>query len=87
MFISLLHVCVSVQCEDPLLSITDDSVIAMGHINLALTGTVVTFSCPPGLMLNGPDSVMCTHNGQWEPALSEVNCSEGTDTSSKKELI
>ena len=85
MFISLL--CVSVRCENPLLSITDDSVIAMGYLNLALNGTVVTFSCPPGLTLNGPDSVMCTHTGQWEPALSEVNCSENTNTSSKKELI
>ena len=79
--------CTAGRCEDPLLLISDDSVIAMGHINLAVTGTVVTFSCPPGMMLNGPDSVMCTHTGQWEPTLSEVNCSEGTETSSKKELI
>ena len=86
MFISLL--CVSVQCEDPLLLIADDSVIAaMGYHNLAVNGTVVTFSCPSGLMLNGPDSVMCTHTGQWEPALSEVNCSENTNTYGKKELI
>ena len=85
MFTSLL--CVSVRCEDPLLSIADDSVIAMGYLNLAVNGTVVTFSCPPGLTLNGPDSVMCTHTGQWEPGLSEVNCSENTDASSKKELI
>ena len=87
MFISLL--CVSVRCEDPLLSISDDSVIAVrvGYHSLALNGTVVTFSCPPGLMLNGPESVMCTHTGQWEPVLSEVNCSKDTNTSSKKELI
>ena len=85
MLISLLSV--SVRCEDPLLSISDDSVIVMGYHNLSVTGTVVTFSCPPGLMLNGPESVLYTHTGQWEPALSELNCSEGTETSSKKELI
>ena len=73
--------CIAGRCEDPLLSITDDSVIAMGHLNLSVNGTVVTFSCPPGLMFNGPESVMCTHTGQWEPAMSEVNCSEGTETS------
>lgn len=79
--------CTADRCEDPLLSIPDDSVIAMGHLNLAVNGTVVTFSCPPGLMLNGPGSVMCTHTGQWEPALSEVNCSKDTDTSSKKDYV
>ena len=61
--------------------------MAMGYLNLAVNGTVVIFSCPPGLTLNGPKSVMCTHTGQWEPALSEVNCSKDTNTSSKKELI
>ena len=80
--------CIAGRCEDPLLSITDDSVISMGyHRNLSVNGTVVTFSCPPGLMLNGPDSVMCIHTGQWEPAPIEVNCSKDIDTSSKKELI
>ena len=83
-----LFLCISVRCEDPLLSIPDDSVIAMGYHSLAVNGTVVTISCPSGLILNGPESVMCTHTGQWEPALSEVNCSKSTDTgtSSKKEL-
>ena len=80
--------CIAGRCEDPLLSISDDSVIAMGYLNnLAVNGAMVTFSCPPGLILNGPDSVMCTHTGQWEPALSEINCSKDTDTSSKKELL
>jgi hypothetical protein len=59
----------------------------MGYHNLAVNGTVA-FSCPPGLMLNGPGSVMCSNTAQWEPALSEVevNCSEDTNsyTSSKK---
>ena len=67
--------CIAGRCEDPLLSISDDSVIAMGYLNnLSVNGAMVTFSCPPGLTLNGPESVMCTHTGQWEPALSEVNC-------------
>jgi hypothetical protein len=75
------------RCEDPLLLISDDSVMAMGYLNLAVNGTVVTFSCPPGLTLNGPASVMCTDTGQWEPPPSAVNCSEDTNTytSSKKQ--
>ena len=78
------------RCEDPLMSISDDSVIAMGYRELMVNGTLVTFSCPSGLMLNGTESVLCTHTGQWEPALSTaaVNCYEDTDlyTSSKRVL-
>ena len=74
-------------CEDPRLSLVGNSVMALGYHNLSVNGTVVTFSCPPGLMLNGPNSVMCTHTGQWEPPPSEINCrSEDEDvvtTSSK----
>ena len=63
------------RCDDPLLPITDDSVMAVDYRNVALNGTVVTLTCPPGRMLNGPKSVMCTQTGQWEPNPSTVNCS------------
>ena len=72
------------QCEDPLLSISDDSVIATGYRNLTVNGTMVAFSCPPGLTLNGPNSVMCAHTGQWEPSLNAVYCSEDVTTTSEK---
>ena len=85
MYIDVLFLLATGRCEDPLLLVTDDSVIAVGYCNLTINGTVVTFSCPPGLMLNGPKSVMCTHTGQWEPSPSAVNCSNDTDSSSKNE--
>ena len=30
-------------------------------------GSTITFSCPPGLVLNGSNSATCTGNGEWEP--------------------
>ena len=81
--ICILFVCATGRCEDPQLSITDDSVMAVGYRNLSVNGTVVTFSCPRGQTLTGPNSVMCTHSGQWEPPPSAVNCSEDTNNSSK----
>ena len=32
-------------------------------------GTNITFSCPPGKVLIGPNSATCTENGEWEPDL------------------
>ena len=37
-----------------------------GHNGLSLEGSTVTFSCSPGLVLTGSNSVICTGNGEWE---------------------
>ena len=40
----------------------------------ALEGTNVTFSCPPGLILTGPNTSTCMRNGEWEPTPQDVKC-------------
>jgi hypothetical protein len=37
-----------------------------GYDGLPIEGSVITFSCPPGLVLTGPNSAICTGNGRWE---------------------
>ena len=37
-------------------------------------GSIATFSCPPGLVLIGPNSSTCMGNGEWEPDPREVKC-------------
>ena len=37
-------------------------------------GATFNFSCPPGLVLIGPNSTTCMGNGEWEPDPSEVTC-------------
>ena len=39
-----------------------------------LKGTNITFTCPPGLVLSGPNTSMCMENGKWEPGTKEVKC-------------
>ena len=46
---------------------TNDSIMVIDYIHPALEGTTVTLSCPPGLVLFGPNSTTCMDNGQWEP--------------------
>ena len=60
-------------CENPEAQISD-SVIVSGYTDSAVEGTTVTFHCPPGLVLDGINSSMCMENGEWEPALFEINC-------------
>ena len=34
---------------------------------IPVEGTTISFSCPPGLVLIGPNSATCTEDGEWEP--------------------
>ena len=37
-------------------------------------GATLNFTCPPGLVLIGPNSTTCTGNGEWEPDPSGLTC-------------
>ena len=45
----------------------DDNVIP-------LEGTNITFSCPPGSVLSGPNLATCAENGRWELYLNGLTC-------------
>ena len=63
----------SAICEDPA-SQVDVSTMIIGYRNPAVEGTNVTFSCPRGLVLTGPNTSTCMRNGEWEPNPGEVKC-------------
>ena len=64
----------TVTCRAPLV----ESVLIIGHgysiPNVALEGDSVSFTCSSGLILTGPNSSICTGNGEWEPDPREVAC-------------
>ena len=66
------------NCEDPelYLSTVNDSLPNIE--DYYGENIVITFSCPPGFMLVGPNSATCTRNGEWEPNLTGVMCSNST---------
>ena len=77
----------TVNCGYPeLLSAVNNSQTPdiLGYDNLKpVKGSTVTFSCPPGLELNGSNSATCTGNGEWEPDPSWLTCYE-SDSQGKK---
>lgn len=40
-------------------------------------GTTINFICPPSMSLNGPNSITCMDNGEWEPDPSSIHCKKG----------
>ena len=52
----------------------DKSIKIHGYVNPAIEGTSVMFSCPPGLVLTGPNISMCMRNGEWELDPQELKC-------------
>ena len=53
---------------------------------ISIEGSTVRFSCPPGWELIGPDSAICTENGEWEPDPRQLMCNESKFTSEGKFL-
>ena len=41
-------------------------------------GQFITYMCPPGFVLTGPNASVCTGNGEWEPDPGQVDCIDGT---------
>ena len=39
-----------------------------------LEGQFITYTCPPGFNLTGPNASVCTGNGEWEPNPGKVDC-------------
>ena len=37
-------------------------------------GQFITYVCPPGFILTGPNASECTGNGRWEPDPGQVDC-------------
>ena len=61
------------KCRHPTEQV-DDAVRVIGFTEPAVRGTNVTLTCPPGLVLTGPDNLTCMGNGEWEPDPKDVEC-------------
>ena len=41
---------------------------------IAIEGSTIMFSCPPGLVLTGPNYATCMENREWEPDPRRLVC-------------
>ena len=68
----LLH---TVTCDLPS-QLLERSVIvdAESQVIPHMEGQFITYTCPPGFVLSGPNASICTRNGEWEPDPGQVDC-------------
>ena len=65
----------TVQCESLVQGANiDASVSVVNYTDPPLEGAIANLSCPPELILTGPDSAKCLGNGEWEPDPREAKC-------------
>ena len=62
------------KCDSPVELIHSDVIIVVGYEDPALKGENITFTCPTGAIISGPNSSMCMESGEWEPDLRELDC-------------
>ena len=67
----------SAKCSYPNTNNASWTITVMGYSEPALVGTNISLTCPSGMVLNGPNTAMCTEGGQWEPNIRNVFC-QGT---------
>ena len=65
------------RCSDPL-TLIDVNVLIEAYEDPALEGENITFSCPIGLVMIGPNSATCMKSGEWKPDPSVVICTGGS---------
>ena len=62
----------SAKCVYPVL--TDSQVNVLDFIESVVEDSTVAFACPAGLELSGPNTSICTGNGEWEPDPGNLRC-------------
>ena len=62
---NVMFITIAAKCGYPL--VADNSPRITGYHDPALEGATLTFSCPPGKILTGPNMTICMKNGEWEP--------------------
>ena len=52
----------------------ETGVIAEGYEDPPPEGQNVSFSCPPEMVLTGPNTTTCMEDGEWEPDPNSLTC-------------
>ena len=70
--VPLLH---AVTCDLPLQLLEQLVIVDAGSQVIPYReGQFITYTCPPGFILNDLNASVCTGNGEWKPDPGQVDC-------------
>ena len=71
-----MHVHITVACDYPPMQLLNHPVVTVSgsQDSPPIEGQFITYTCPPGFILTGPNASLCTGNREWEPDPGEVDC-------------
>jgi hypothetical protein len=71
------HTYYAVTCDLPTQLLNDLQVVTVANGSQDkphIEGQFITYTCPPGFVLTGPNTSVCSGNGEWEPDPGHVTC-------------
>ena len=74
--IIISHIKIAVTCNYPPTQLLHRpvTVVSGSQDSPPIEGQFITYTCPTGFTLTGPNSSVCTGNREWEPDPEEVDC-------------
>ena len=71
----MIYTHIAVTCDYPLTRLLRGSVTVVTESDSPpIEGQFITYTCPPGFILTGPNMSVCMGNREWEPDPGEVEC-------------
>ena len=72
------HALITVTCGYPPAQLLQHPIVVVNASQLdshpLIEGQFITYTCPPGFTLTGPNISVCTGNREWEPDPGNVDC-------------
>ena len=67
----LIH---AVTCDLPNHLLRDNVMVSGSQESPHRKGQFITYTCPPGFILDGSNISVCNENGEWEPDPGVLDC-------------
>ena len=69
------HNNITVTCDSlPIQLLYGNAIVDTGPASPPIEGQFITYTCPSGFILTGPNSSVCTGKRKWEPDPGQVDC-------------
>ena len=66
---------IAVTCDHlPIQLLYGNAIVVAGSDSRPIEGQFITYTCPPGFILTGPNASVCMENREWEPDPGQVEC-------------